>query len=111
MQCGCASLQSRPDTAARQRGGVQQTLLPGAVRFLPNAGSAGIHCYRAWRASMRRSWQFENPADGGADGQAAGRFRVEVAPDRDFVRVSPVGEIDMSTASELAAEMQGLRRS
>ena len=60
---------------------------------------------------MRRSWQFENPADGGSDGRDVDQFRVEIAPDRDFVRVSPVGDIDMSTAGELAAEMQQLRRS
>jgi len=60
---------------------------------------------------MRRSWQYENPADGGSDGRDVDQFRVEIAPDRDVVRVSPVGEIDMSTAGELAAEMQGLRQS
>jgi anti-anti-sigma factor len=60
---------------------------------------------------MRQSWQFENPADDGADGGAAGRFRVEIAPDRDIVRVVPVGELDMSTTGELAAEIQELRRS
>jgi anti-anti-sigma factor len=60
---------------------------------------------------MRRSWQYENPADGGSDGRDVDQFRVEIAPDRELVRVSPVGEIDMSTAGELAAEMQQLRRS
>jgi anti-sigma B factor antagonist len=60
---------------------------------------------------MRRSWQFENPIDGGSDGPDVDQFRVEIAPDRDVVHVSPVGEIDMSTAGELAAEMQRLRRS
>ena len=60
---------------------------------------------------MRRSWQSENQADGGPDGRDVDQFRVEIAPDRDVVRVSPVGEIDMSTAGELAAEMQELRQS
>ena len=60
---------------------------------------------------MRRSWQFENSVDGGSDGRAADVFRVEVAPDRDVVRVSPVGELDMSTIGELTAEIQGLWRS
>jgi anti-sigma B factor antagonist len=60
---------------------------------------------------MSRSWQFENPADDGSDGRAAGRFRVDIAPDRDVVHVAPVGELDMSTAGELATEMQDLRRS
>jgi anti-sigma B factor antagonist len=60
---------------------------------------------------MRRSWQFENPAGGGSDGRAAGRFRVDIVPDRDVVRVAPVGELDMSSAGELATEMQELRRS
>jgi anti-anti-sigma factor len=56
---------------------------------------------------MRRSWQFENPDDG----RDVDTFHVEIAPDRDVVRVSPVGEIDMSTADELAAEMRALRQS
>lgn len=60
---------------------------------------------------MRRSWPSENQAEGGPDGRDVDQFRVEIAPDRDVVRVSPVGEIDMSTAGELAAEMQELRRS
>jgi anti-sigma B factor antagonist len=60
---------------------------------------------------MRRSWQFENPSNGGSHGQDVDHFRVEVAPDRDVVYVSPIGEIDMSTAGELAGQMQELRRS
>jgi anti-sigma B factor antagonist len=60
---------------------------------------------------MRRSWQYENQEDGGSDGRDVDRFRVEITPDRDVVRVSPLGEIDMSTAGKLAGEMQGLRRS
>jgi anti-anti-sigma factor len=60
---------------------------------------------------MRRSWQFENSVDGGSDGRAADVFRVEVAPDRDVVRVSPVGELDMSTTGELTAEIRQLWRS
>jgi anti-sigma B factor antagonist len=60
---------------------------------------------------MRRSWQYENPADGGSDGRDVDRFRVEIAPDRDVVRVSPVGELDMSTTGQLTAEIQQLWRS
>jgi anti-sigma B factor antagonist len=60
---------------------------------------------------MRRSWQFENQADGGSDGRDVDQFRVEIAPDRDVVRVSPVGELDMSTTGELTAEIQQLWRS
>jgi anti-anti-sigma factor len=59
---------------------------------------------------MRRSWQFENPVDEGSDGRAADVFRVEIAPDRDMVRVAPVGELDMSTTGELTTEIQQLWR-
>ena len=60
---------------------------------------------------MRRSWQFEDSADGGPHDRDAYVFRVEVDPDRDVVRVSPVGELDMSTTGELCAEIQQLWRS
>jgi len=60
---------------------------------------------------MRRSWQFENPVDDGSDGRAADVFRVDIAPDRDVVRVAPLGELDMSTTGELTTEIQQLWRS
>jgi anti-anti-sigma factor len=56
---------------------------------------------------MRQSWQFENPVDE----ESAYAFRVEIAPDRDVVRVSPVGELDIRTTGELTAEIQQLWRS
>jgi anti-sigma B factor antagonist len=36
-------------------------------------------------------------------------FRVEVAQRHDHVRVSPVGEVDMSTADEVRAEVDRVR--
>jgi anti-sigma B factor antagonist len=38
-------------------------------------------------------------------------FRVDVHPERDIVRVVPVGELDLATAPELEAELHELRRS
>jgi anti-sigma B factor antagonist len=60
---------------------------------------------------MRRSWQYENPVGDNPDGRSAYVFCVEIAPDRDVVRVSPVGELDMSTVGQLTAEIQRLWRS
>jgi anti-anti-sigma factor len=36
-------------------------------------------------------------------------FRVEVEPDRDAVRVCPIGEIDFSTVGEVRAQLDELR--
>lgn len=60
---------------------------------------------------MHQSWQFEDPADDGSNGWPADRFHVETVPDREIVRVVPVGELDMSTADELTAGIQELRQS
>ena len=35
-------------------------------------------------------------------------FRVDVAPQRDLVRVRPVGELDLATAAELDAQLREL---
>jgi anti-sigma B factor antagonist len=43
------------------------------------------------------------------DGMVPIDFRVEVAPERDVVRVSPIGELDISTADRVRAELQELR--
>jgi anti-sigma B factor antagonist len=36
-------------------------------------------------------------------------FRVDVQPDRDVVRVVPIGELDLGTVAQLAAQLQELR--
>ncbi len=36
-------------------------------------------------------------------------FRVEVQPNRDLVRVVPIGELDLATVGELAAQLRELR--
>lgn len=38
-------------------------------------------------------------------------FRVEVRPERDVVRVVPVGELDVATAAELETQLHELRTS
>ena len=43
--------------------------------------------------------------------QEYGPFRVDVHPERDVVRVVPVGELDIATAPQLEAELHELRRS
>ena len=42
------------------------------------------------------------------DGALPTEFRVDVTPERDAVRVSPVGEIDLATAGEVRAQLQEL---
>ena len=37
-------------------------------------------------------------------------FQLETVPDRDVVRVSPIGEIDLSTVGEIRDELRELRR-
>lgn len=49
--------------------------------------------------------------DGGSAGSAAATvaFRLDVLPERDVVRVVPVGVLDLAGAAELIRELQELR--
>ena len=38
-------------------------------------------------------------------------FRIDVEPERDSVRVAPVGELDIATVEKLRAEVDRLRES
>ncbi|MDP9262358.1 MAG: STAS domain-containing protein [Actinomycetota bacterium] len=38
------------------------------------------------------------------------RFRVDIAPERDTVRVTPVGELDLATVSQLDDQLRELRQ-
>jgi anti-sigma B factor antagonist len=57
---------------------------------------------------VRQSW---SSSDGSGPSQAdtSSEFRVEVEPDRDAVRVCPIGELDLSTVSEVRAQLDELR--
>jgi anti-sigma B factor antagonist len=57
---------------------------------------------------VRQSW---SSSDGFGLSQAdtSSEFRVEVEPDRDAVRVCPIGELDLSTVSEVRAQLDELR--
>jgi anti-sigma B factor antagonist len=46
------------------------------------------------------------PADNGY-----GRFRIEVYPERDTVRVAPVGELDLAVADSLQCQLEELHES
>jgi anti-anti-sigma factor len=46
---------------------------------------------------------------GSSSADAAAEFRVEVEPDRDAVRVCPIGDIDLSTVGEVRAQLDELR--
>ena len=43
------------------------------------------------------------------DGDIPVPFRVEVEPERDGMRVSPIGELDMATVGEVRAQLVALR--
>lgn len=47
----------------------------------------------------------------GPPGPTDGSFRVEVRPERDVVRVAPVGELDVATTPALEHQLHELRRS
>jgi anti-anti-sigma factor len=57
---------------------------------------------------VRQSWSL---SDGSGPSQAdtSSEFRVEIEPDRDAVRVCPIGEIDLSTVGEVRAQLDELR--
>jgi anti-sigma B factor antagonist len=57
---------------------------------------------------MRQSWSVHERLDSSQDGALPTEFRLEVAPERDLVRVSPIGEIDISTAERVRAQLQEL---
>jgi anti-anti-sigma factor len=54
---------------------------------------------------VRRSWLIQN-----VPGRLAHEeFRVDVVPERDAVRVRPVGEIDLSTVGRIRSQLDDLR--
>jgi anti-anti-sigma factor len=57
---------------------------------------------------VRESW-LSSDGDGSSRAETSSEFRVEVEPDRDAVRVCPIGEIDLSTVGEVRAQLDELR--
>jgi anti-sigma B factor antagonist len=57
---------------------------------------------------VRESW-FSSDGLGASRADSSSEFRVEVEPDRDDVRVCPIGEIDLSTVDEVRARLDELR--
>jgi hypothetical protein len=57
---------------------------------------------------VRESW-LSGDGVGSSSADAAAEFRVEVEPDRDAVRVCPIGDIDLSTVGEVRAQLDELR--
>jgi anti-anti-sigma factor len=53
---------------------------------------------------MRASWWSESRSD-----PQAAEFRVDVEPERDLVRVYPVGDLDLTTVAEVRAQLEELR--
>jgi len=57
-----------------------------------------------------RSPRFSSNGSGGSsDGAVPPEFRVDVQPERDVARVSPVGEVDISTVDDVRAAIEELR--
>jgi anti-sigma B factor antagonist len=57
---------------------------------------------------MRESWLSEVHLGAENAGAVPAPFRVEVEPERDVVRVCPVGEVDLGTVDEIRAQLQEL---
>jgi anti-sigma B factor antagonist len=57
---------------------------------------------------VRESW-LSSDGFGSSVSATASEFRVEVEPDRDVVRICPIGEIDLSTVGEVRAQLDELR--
>jgi anti-sigma B factor antagonist len=57
---------------------------------------------------VRESW-LSGDGFGSSSAGAASEFRVEVEPERDAVRVCPIGEVDLSTVGEVRARLDELR--
>jgi anti-sigma B factor antagonist len=69
-------------------------------------GSAGVDVI--WGCPVRQSW-LSSDGSGSSQADASSEFRLEVEPDRDAVRVCPVGEIDFSTVGGVRAQLDELR--
>jgi anti-anti-sigma factor len=57
---------------------------------------------------VRQSWSASDGV-GSSGADPSSEFRVEVEPDRDAVRVCPIGEIDLSTVGQVRAQLDELR--
>jgi anti-sigma B factor antagonist len=57
---------------------------------------------------VRQSWSSSDGSDSPLADDSSD-FRVEAEPDRDAVRVCPIGEIDFSTVGEVRAQLDELR--
>ena len=57
---------------------------------------------------MRQSW-LSSDGSGSSHADVSSEFRLEVEPDRDAVRVCPIGEIDFSTVGEVRGQLDELR--
>jgi anti-anti-sigma factor len=57
---------------------------------------------------MRESWSSATRSNPRAVEEIPARFRVEVQPERDLVRVYPVGDLDLATVAEVRAHLDEL---
>jgi anti-anti-sigma factor len=57
---------------------------------------------------MRESWSSATRSNPLAVREIPARFRVEVQPERDRVRVHPVGDLDLTTVAEVRAHLEEL---
>src|SRR4051794_41154323 len=60
---------------------------------------------------MHASWSSESDPGPEPAGDIPVPFRVEVEPERDVVRVCPIGELDLGTVEEVRAQLVELRSS
>jgi anti-anti-sigma factor len=60
---------------------------------------------------MRESWSDQLRVDGRQAGAIPAPFRIEVEPEREAVRVCPIGEVDVGTVGEVRAQLDELKSS
>jgi stage II sporulation protein AA (anti-sigma F factor antagonist) len=58
---------------------------------------------------MRDSWLSEIRLGPELHGEIPAAFRVEVEPERDAVRVCPIGEVDLGSVDEVRTQLEELR--
>jgi anti-anti-sigma factor len=58
---------------------------------------------------MRDSWLSATRSGTQASEEVPARFRVDVQPERDLVRVYPIGDLDVATVGEVRAHLEELR--
>jgi anti-sigma B factor antagonist len=83
--------------------------LTGAVRPLHKGCALPGFVDELWRALMRESWLPATRPDAQDAEDVPATFSVDVQPERDLVRVYPVGDLDLATVGQVRAQLEELQ--